>query len=182
MPSNTRSIRTTASRTSPSSPRSISRVAATRPRPRGPSSRPATGISPGTCRSIPRCCRDLAEGGKGDLVIIPGTAVEFLTLNFSDPEQGGRRPAVAMADAEPGPQRQGGAPGARARRRPAGDLRELLLWPSGRAAGVQYPARHPRRHLAEYHLGVRPRQGERLARRGRLGDGRRRAAEGRRRP
>ena len=42
-----------------------------------------------------------------------------------------------MADAQPGPQRQGGAPGARARRRPAGDLRELLLRPAGRATGVR---------------------------------------------
>jgi peptide/nickel transport system substrate-binding protein len=35
----------------------------------------------------PQVLRDLAEGGKGDLVIIPGTAVEFLTLNFSDPNK-----------------------------------------------------------------------------------------------
>jgi peptide/nickel transport system substrate-binding protein len=35
----------------------------------------------------PAVLRDLAEGGKGDLVIIPGTAVEFLTLNFSDPKK-----------------------------------------------------------------------------------------------
>jgi peptide/nickel transport system substrate-binding protein len=33
----------------------------------------------------PQILNELAEGGKGDLVIIPGTAVEFLTLNFSDP-------------------------------------------------------------------------------------------------
>ncbi len=33
----------------------------------------------------PEILNGLAEGGAGDLVIIPGTAVEFLTLNFSDP-------------------------------------------------------------------------------------------------
>jgi peptide/nickel transport system substrate-binding protein len=33
----------------------------------------------------PQILEDLAAGGAGDLVIIPGTAVEFLTLNFSDP-------------------------------------------------------------------------------------------------
>src|SRR5215212_6994139 len=35
----------------------------------------------------PAVLRDMAESGKGDLVIIPGTAVEFLTLNFSDPNK-----------------------------------------------------------------------------------------------
>jgi peptide/nickel transport system substrate-binding protein len=35
----------------------------------------------------PQVLRGMAEGGKGDLVIIPGTAVEFLTLNFSDPNK-----------------------------------------------------------------------------------------------
>ena len=29
--------------------------------------------------------REQAENGKGDIVVVPGTAVEFLTLNFSDP-------------------------------------------------------------------------------------------------
>ena len=58
----------------------------------------------------------------------------------------------------------------------------ILLRPAGRAAGVQHPARHRRRHLAEYDLGVQPRQGECPARRGRLGTERRRAAKERRRP
>jgi peptide/nickel transport system substrate-binding protein len=35
----------------------------------------------------PAVLNGLAEGGSGDLVIIPGTAVEFLTLNFSDPNK-----------------------------------------------------------------------------------------------
>ena len=49
--SSTRPTRTTASRTSPSSRPSTSRAAATPPRPPGPSSRRATGTSPGTSRS-----------------------------------------------------------------------------------------------------------------------------------
>jgi peptide/nickel transport system substrate-binding protein len=35
----------------------------------------------------PAVLNELAAGGKGDIVIIPGTAVEFLTLNFSDPNK-----------------------------------------------------------------------------------------------
>lgn len=35
----------------------------------------------------PAVLNGFAEGGAGDLVIIPGTAVEFLTLNFSDPNK-----------------------------------------------------------------------------------------------
>ena len=35
----------------------------------------------------PAVLNGLAEGGTGDLVVIPGTAVEFLTLNFSDPNK-----------------------------------------------------------------------------------------------
>jgi peptide/nickel transport system substrate-binding protein len=35
----------------------------------------------------PRVLEEMLEDGQGDLVIIPGTAVEFLTLNFSDPNK-----------------------------------------------------------------------------------------------
>jgi peptide/nickel transport system substrate-binding protein len=35
----------------------------------------------------PEVLKNMSAAGKGDLVIIPGTAVEFLTLNFSDPNK-----------------------------------------------------------------------------------------------
>ncbi|MCC6315801.1 MAG: peptide ABC transporter substrate-binding protein [Thermomicrobiales bacterium] len=35
----------------------------------------------------PDILREMGEGGKGDLVIVPGTAVEFIALNFSDPNK-----------------------------------------------------------------------------------------------
>jgi peptide/nickel transport system substrate-binding protein len=35
----------------------------------------------------PNILKPMAEGGKGDLVVIPGTAVEFIALNFSDPNK-----------------------------------------------------------------------------------------------
>ncbi len=35
----------------------------------------------------PGVLRKQAEGGEGDIVVIPGTAVEYLTLNFSDPNK-----------------------------------------------------------------------------------------------
>ncbi|HEX5500510.1 MAG TPA: peptide ABC transporter substrate-binding protein, partial [Thermomicrobiales bacterium] len=35
----------------------------------------------------PKILKPEAEGGKGDLVIVPGTGVEFLALNFSDPNK-----------------------------------------------------------------------------------------------
>ena len=42
-----------------------------------------------------------AADAKGDLVVIPGTAVEFITLNFSDPNKvvdGQRSPPLRSAD------------------------------------------------------------------------------------
>ena len=35
----------------------------------------------------PDILNKIAEGGKGDLVIIPGTGVEWIALNFSDPNK-----------------------------------------------------------------------------------------------
>ena len=35
----------------------------------------------------PKVLKPMAEGGKGDLVIVPGTGVEFLAMNFSDPNK-----------------------------------------------------------------------------------------------
>jgi peptide/nickel transport system substrate-binding protein len=35
----------------------------------------------------PKILKPEAEGGKGDLVIVPGTGVEFIALNFSDPNK-----------------------------------------------------------------------------------------------
>ena len=35
----------------------------------------------------PEILKPEAEGGKGDLVIVPGTGVEFIALNFSDPNK-----------------------------------------------------------------------------------------------
>ena len=156
--SSTRSTRTTASRTSPSSQRSTSRAAATPPRPPGPSSRPATGTMPGTCRSSRTSCNELwsKAAARARSSSSRGTSVERININFSDPNtevDGQRSP---LRHAPPDLHRPGGAPGAQPGGRRATRSPTSSTSARRRAADGQHPHRHRRLQLAQHDLGVQP--------------------------
>ena len=108
----------------------------------------------------PQCSMSWPKAGKGDLVIIPGTAVEFLTLNFSDPnkEVDGQRSQWQTPHPVPQPTRR-----CARRWRSASTARRsrsnLYFGPPGEPPASNILLGIAGATSPEHHLGVRPRQG-----------------------
>ncbi len=110
--------------------------------------------------------KQLEEGGKGHIQLTKGASIEHIQLNSYRPQQGSRWRAVEHQDRAPHVQRSGRAPGDQAADRPRLGG-EIHLRPHRRDHG-QLHQRAGAIRFKEYELAVQHRQGEGIARPGRL--------------